>query len=166
MQRASNYAKALVEMDFPIENMDEIQKTLRENPMLSKILFSPCIPSIDKEEIMKQVFDNKSAELLRQLNRYKVLALFDEIYTFYQQYFDEKHGILRAKLLYVIRPTTEELNHITKMLKEKFLKKEVELVLEELPSLISGFIITSDHYVIDKSLRGQFERLEQNLIRR
>ena len=66
----------------------------------------------------------------------------------------------------MIRPTTEELNHITKMLKEKFLKKEVELVLEELPSLISGFIITSDHYVIDKSLRGQFERLEQNLIRR
>ena len=97
---------------------------------------------------------------------YQSMEVIDQIFVAYKNYYNEQNSILEAKLIYVTAPNEEQLNKIKVMLMNKHHKKQVELSLVEDPSIIGGFIIETENFETDWSIRGRLNQLQQRLVRR
>ena len=66
-----------------------------------------------------------------------------------------KQETLNAVLLYVTAPSEEQVQQMKEFLRRKTGCGSVNLVMEEEPGLISGFILRADSMEFDFSARGQ-----------
>lgn len=61
------------------------------------------------------------------------------------------------------KPEEIQKKRIKKYLKKKYDADSVELILKQDHSLIGGFVIKVQDYVIDNSLKGKLEKMKQDL---
>ena len=74
-----------------------------------------------------------------------------------------KQETLNAVLLYVTAPSEEQVQQMKEFLRRKTGCGSVNLVMEEEPGLISGFILRADSMEFDFSARGQLRQLKQQM---
>lgn len=89
-----------------------------------------------------------------------------EIFEGFRELLGRREGLLRATLYYVTPPGEAVEEKMKAFLRQKYGKREVELILEPEPSLIGGFLLQAEDCEYDYSLRGRYRRLSQALIRR
>ena len=89
-----------------------------------------------------------------------------EIFEGFRELLGRREGMLRATLYYVTPPGEAVEEKMKAFLRQKYGKREVELILEPEPSLIGGFLLQAEDREYDYSLRGRYRRLSQALIRR
>ena len=78
-------------------------------------------------------------------------------------YSHEQEGILDAVLTYTIKPDPTTTNRIREVLKTKYQKQDVNLTMQEDPTLLGGFIINANGEELDYSMRGRLKQLQQKL---
>ena len=70
---------------------------------------------------------------------------------------------LKAVLLYVTAPSEEQIRQMKEFLQKKTGCGQVDLILEEDPELISGFILRADSMEFDFSARGRLRQLKRQM---
>ena len=165
-QIAINYAKVLYELEISKKVIYDVQDILSSTPELKDALISPIVSKQEKHNIIEKVFPKEMQNFFMVLCDYQSMEVIDQIFVAYKNYYNEKNSILEAKLIYVTAPNEEQLNKIKVMLMNKHHKKQVELSLVEDPSIIGGFIIETENFETDWSIRGRLNQLQQRLVRR
>ena len=165
-QIAINYAKVLYELEISKKVIYDVQDILSSTPELKDALASPIVSKQEKHNIIEKVFPKEMQNFFMVLCDYQSMEVIDQIFVAYKNYYNEKNSILVAKLIYVTAPNEEQLNKIKVMLMNKHHKKQVELSLVEDPSIIGGFIIETENFETDWSIRGRLNQLQQRLVRR
>ena len=165
-QIAINYAKVLYELGISKKVIYDVKDILSSTPELKDALASPIVSKQEKHNIIEKVFPKEMQNFFMVLCDYQSMEVIDQIFVAYKNYYNEKNSILEAKLIYVTAPNEEQLNKIKVMLMNKHHKKQVELSLVEDPSIIGGFIIETENFETDWSIRGRLNQLQQRLVRR
>ena len=165
-QTAINYAKVLYELNISKKIIDDSQELLSLVPELKDTLISPIVSKQKKHNIIEKVFPKEMHNFFMVLCDYQSMEVIDQIFVAYKKYYNEQNSILEAKLTYVAVPNEDQLDKIKEILMNKHHKKQVELSLVEDPSIIGGFIIESDNFETDWSIRGRLNQLQQSLVRR
>ena len=165
-QIANNYAKVLYEMGISKEVIGEARQIFSKTPQLTEVFVNPTISKKKKHSIIEKVFPKEMHKFFKVLCDYGNFDLIEEIFSEYEKYYDEKNGILKARLTYVTAPDDRRLGEIKTLLMNKYHKKSVEITLNEDQSILGGFIVEAQNCETDWSLRGRLQRLQQGFVRR
>ncbi|OCG30881.1 ATP synthase F1 subunit delta [Gilliamella sp. Choc6-1] len=168
---ARPYAKAA--FDFAIEknNIESWHKMLVLASKVSKDAQIRSVLTSDMKadsvanlliNICKDVLDEFSTNFIRIMAENKRLSLLPEVLILFEQYCLEKEAQADVDVISANELTNEQLNKISVAV-EKRLSRKVKLKCYIDKSLISGFIIRTGDMVIDSSIRGRLNRLNDAL---
>ena len=163
---ACSYAKALYELQISLEEVSEMEQVFGDFSILRKMMLSPVVLRMQKEQIINRIFTGKIQNFLKVLNKHNHLYLLDEIFLYFREYYDKQEQISRIKLFYVEKPSEFELSQMIEVIKDKLNKQEVVVEMIEKRELLEGFLIQTDNWELDWSLQGRFQHLKDKLTRR
>ena len=165
-QTSVNYARALDALSVPETDVREAASIFEKAPGLKKVLASPVIAKERKEHLIDRLFPEAVRNFLKVACVHGRTAQLGEIFESYEALLREQKGILKAELFYVTPPSEEQLWKMKQFLRRIYNKNDVLFDKREDSSLLSGFILRAGDFEFDYSLKGYFERLEQQLTRR
>jgi len=170
---ADHYSQALIEIAREKNRLDEYfnqLKYVKENlftfKRLSHIILTPNVSTQTKKGIIKDLFSDKiSSDVLHFI--YLIIDKNRELYLKqtvdrYMEKVYELKDIIQAEVVMSIIPPMDFAEIIREKISEST-GKNVELTLGRNPKLIGGFQIIIKDRIIDYSIRGQLERIKQEL---
>lgn len=167
------FAQALLELgqengkEFEyLEDLEQIEKTFKENPDLKQILMHPRVSKEDKYSLLQQLFGDESDQTLMHFLQvvcaHRISGRLDEIAREYQKQYDASKNIQNVTVY-----TASELDDAQKEALQKALEKKLEcavrMQIELDPSLIAGVKVVTPHYTIDGSYKGRIEKMKEQL---
>ncbi len=171
----SRYAKALFEVASQRDELEKINRELvalgklllDEHPDLTTILNHPAIDIKEKQELLEELFRNKSISLplklfLSLLIKNRRLMLLEDIIKVYQQMYDVHQRRLIVEVKSAFPLFKQEQLLLGKKLATIFNKK-VELVLKIDRNLLGGVRIKMADTVYDGSLKRRLAALKETL---
>lgn len=151
-------------MDLVLEELKEIVDELDVNEGLRKIVKNPQINRYNKKRIFKEMFEGDIEDellsfLLLLIDKGRILYL-EEKYNQFRQIYLKRHNTVLAKVKSVIHLDESQKQALKIKLEEKYNKT---IVMEEEidKSLIGGILVTVGNEVIDGSIRGRLEELDE-----
>ncbi|MDF7666561.1 F0F1 ATP synthase subunit delta [Orbaceae bacterium ESL0727] len=168
---ARPYAKAA--FDFAIEHnsiqawqtMLGLASEVSQNDQVKNILTSDMKPeSVAKimTDICKDVLDDYGCNFIKVMAENKRLYLLPEVLTLFNQYYLEREEVADVDVISASELTKTQLSKIAEAVEQR-LSRKVKLKCQIDESLISGFIIRTGDMVIDSSIRGRLNRLNDVL---
>ena len=142
-QTANNYGTVLFELGITKEIVEK-----------TKEIF---------ELTSERFFPQEIHHFLKELCDHEHMDVIEDVFAAYQNCYDEKNGILRAKMQCAEVPDETQLAQIRNYLAGKYKKTQVELEFEKKPELIAGFVLRVGDIEEDFSIRGRLDRLQQKL---
>ena len=124
------YAMALLELGKNqeeekryMEQLCEIANLFDTLPELRQLFSHPNIENEKKTEIIKSAFENQVDDMVYRflivMNEHKMLSHMKEIYQAYVSCYEEKYDIEVVKVMSAIELDEEQIEKLTKVLKEK-----------------------------------------------
>jgi F-type H+-transporting ATPase subunit delta len=170
---SASYAKALLQWASPLNLAHEVYeqsicllKLMDSNPDFYLLLHSPMASLSQKIKAVTKVLNSCSPKLadfvcLMVKNR-RERHLKNAILVYHVLY-RQNYNITKATV-----ESAKEMNTSSKQQIEDFLKTrfggEIDLEFKLKPEIIGGFILTIDDLLLDKSVRGEIEKLRRKLI--
>ena len=151
-QTANNYGTVLFELGITKEIVEKTKEIFELTSELPRVLNCP-------DESRKE----KHRKIERKNPHNKQMDVIEDVFAAYQNCYDEKNGILRAKMQCAEVPDETQLAQIRNYLAGKYKKTQVELEFEKKPELIAGFVLRVGDIEEDFSIRGRLDRLQQKL---
>ncbi|HAE42668.1 MAG TPA: hypothetical protein DCG34_07085 [Clostridiales bacterium] len=170
---AKVYSQALFEVGLEKKSLDLYLKELKavttactEYPDFYEILKSPKIKTDEKKRVVHEVFgDNHSEEINNFikiiLDKRRIKDLFSIAKEFEALIYEHK-GIVKA-IAYTTKPLATEEHEALKEKLQFMTKKEIELINQIDENLLGGVMIKLGDRVIDGTLRGKLNRLQNSL---
>ena len=163
-QTAIDYASELVTLPDARELIAQSWDILEAVPAVRAEFEDEAVPISMKHVVIDRVFPIEIRNFLKLLCDNNDFHLFDEIK-------DELHELLKnpksdeeeAELIYVTKPTDDQLLQIRTFLGKEFHNEDMEIVLKQDESLKSGFIIRVGSKEYDWSEKGRIAQLEERL---
>jgi F-type H+-transporting ATPase subunit delta len=121
------------------------------NAELTGLLLSPSVPA-----------DSPFAQFIALLVENRRADLLPDIAALFEQYKRESERVLKVTLRTAVRVGDAQVDAIRAALKKRF-GRDIELEQRLDPYVIGGAVIDAGDMVIDGSVRGRLERLEQAL---
>ena len=149
-QTANNYGTVLFELGITKEIVEKTKEIFELTSELPRVLNCPVVSRKEKHRMIERFFPQEIHHFLKEL-------------WAYQYCYDEKNGILRAKMQCAEVPDETQLAQIRNYLAGKYQKTQVELEFEKKPELIAGFVLRVGDIEEDFSIRGRLDRLQQKL---
>lgn len=163
-QRASNFARVLMELKISEEIVQNTKKLIMANRELRKALANPAVKKIEKNKIIDVIFDEKIRSYLKVLCDYDYIDSIEQIFKAYEAMELERKNIIGATFIYVIRPEDIQLEKIKNFICRKYNMAGVLLELKEDSSLLGGFLLIVGDTVYDKSIKGNLSGLYKTLV--
>lgn len=150
--------------DLVLQQFEEIVNELESNEGLKKIIKNPQINRYNKRRIFKEMFEGDIEEellsfLLLLIDKGRILYL-KEKYLQFRQIYLKRNNTVSAKVMSVI-PLDENQREELKVTLEKKYKKTIILEEEIDKTLIGGILLRVGNEVIDGSIRGRLEKLNE-----
>jgi len=173
---ARRYAKALFELaqqekhlESIRERLEQIDQMIRVQAELRDICQNPRYHQEEKKRILGLLGDRigsppllkRFLDLLVQKNR---LPQLPEITKVFGILVDEAQGVEHVRVR-AARPLSKEQQSQLKRQLETQTGRDVELLIDEDPSLIGGMVVYAGSRVYDGSVKGQLQRLRRELVR-
>ncbi len=167
-----SYARALLQWANENSVEEEVYEqsayfvNLLNNPDFAQLLTSPMINASKSAKTIQAVVSKATPKLARFVslvqknNREKQLT--GMMLSFQKLYRDQK-GIIRTRVESPTELSPSSKNGIKQFIGNSF-KKEVELEFSFNPSLIGGFVLTIEDNMLDKSVKGELEKLRKKLM--
>jgi F-type H+-transporting ATPase subunit delta len=174
---SDSYAKALVELaeekavlEQVHADVDAVAGLVKENKKLAELWFNPVVDSTKKKAVVAKIskeagFQKYTTNFLNLLVEKDRVNLLNEIC----ESFEEQYCVLTdtqvATLRSAVKLEQEQQFLIAKKLQELTGSKNIKLkpVIDQ--SLIAGFIVEYGSCQIDLSIRGQIEKVADELTR-
>lgn len=171
---AKRYASALFEvakrdaiLDSVGEDLAMVERLLKESANLRTLFVQPMITDERKIKMVTDIFGDRitatSLNFLKLLIRKRRTDIVDEVIEEFRTLLRDHLGIVDATAQTAATLSAEQLDRLTKSLVQ-LTGKKVNLTTEIDPHLIGGVVVRIGDYIIDGSLRGRLERLEQHLL--
>lgn len=170
---AKVYSQALFEvgleknsLDLYLEELKAVTSACSEYPDFYEILKSPKIKTDEKKRVVHEVFGKNQSEEITNfiriiLDKRRIKDLFNIAKEFEDLIYEHK-GIAKA-IAYTIKPLTTD-EHLALKEKLQYLtKKEIELINRIDKNLLGGVKIKLGDKVIDGTLRGKLNGLQNSL---
>ncbi len=169
------YAMALLELGKDreeekkyMEQLCEIANLFDTLPELRQLFSHPNIKNEKKTEIIKTVFESQVDDMVYRfllvMNEHKMLSHIQEIYQAYVSCYEEKYDIEVVKVVSAIDLEKEQIERLTKVLKEK-LNKDIKVNVEVDPSLIAGLKVQTKDMVMDNSIASKIGAMKEAMNR-
>jgi len=173
---ARRYAKALFELaqqekhlESIRERLEQIDQMIRVQAELRDICQNPRYHQEEKKRILGLLGDRigsppllkRFLDLLVQKNR---LPQLPEITKVFGILVDEAQGVEHVRVR-AARPLSKEQQSQLKRQLETQTGRDVEILIDEDPSLIGGMVVYAGSRVYDGSVKGQLQRLRRELVR-
>jgi ATP synthase F1 delta subunit len=171
----NNYARALLDpadsqeqLNKHLESIESVAALLEGNPKLVQLLSAAHIPVQQREEIFKKVFqtldDDKVYRILLLLLERKKIGYLPLIAKEYRQLVMEQLSFIEATVV-TVQPLKAPLQEKLRKKLETAFKKKVEITQKLDPSLIGGMQVIFQKKMLDLSIKGRVQQLEQYLKR-
>ena len=170
---ASRYAKSLIDLAVEQnrlerikEDVEAIQKLIRESKDFVNFLKSPVIQHSRKRSILEAMFSGKLDELTLKFmiiltTKQREAYMVDIAGEFMDQYRAIKH-ISVVRIISASELTSQQLSDLQKKIEaSKVGFEHVEFVVKVDPSLVGGFIVEVDDMVYDTTLKHQLANLKK-----
>jgi F-type H+-transporting ATPase subunit delta len=170
---AKVYSQALFEVGIENNSLDlywdelkAITAACMEYPDFYEILKSPKIKTDEKKRVVHEVFGKNQSDEINNfikiiLDKRRIKDLFNIAKEFEDLIYKHK-GIVKATA-YTIKPLTEDEQLALKDKLQFMTKKEIELINRIDENLLGGVMIKLGDKVIDGTLRGKLNRLQNSL---
>ena len=169
---AKEYGKALFLLteeegttDAVSEDLQTVQKLLRENPKYEKLLDTPALTKEEKLRLIDRAFSSLHETVL---NLTKILCEKHSVYQFsrvadsYAVLCDEARGIERAEVLTAVAMTQQQISALTARLC-KLTGKTVIIKNTVSPEILGGVVLRYAGKQLDGSLKARLEGFEKSL---
>ena len=173
---AKRYAKALLELGRDDGNFEKYGQELTamvglldESPELEQVLSNPGFELDDRKAVLAKILDKASPSLI-VANFYKLLMDRNRIgelrgiESVYSKLLDDARGITRAEITSASALKDEEIQKLKDSLKS-VAGREVQIEVNEDPSLIGGLKARIGDLVLDGSVKTQLDSLKDSLRR-
>eukprot|EP00879_Flechtneria_rotunda_P012863 GHRR01013432.1.p1 GENE.GHRR01013432.1~~GHRR01013432.1.p1 ORF type:complete len:255 (-),score=72.91 GHRR01013432.1:773-1432(-) len=174
---SDSYAKALVELaeekntlEQVHADVDAIAGLIKENKKLTELLFNPVVESSKKKAVVAKIskeagFQKYTTNFLNLLVEKDRMNLLNEITESFEEQYCALTDTQVATLRSAVKLEQEQQFLIAKKLQELTGSKNIKLkpVIDQ--SLIAGFVVEYGSSQIDLSIRGQIEKVAEELTR-
>ena len=172
---ADRYARALLELAAESNQVASVAQQLRRatevyasSSELRAVLNDPTLEDDNRANLVKALGDRLGLgglvqNTLRVLVERRRMAALPEIADRLLTLADDQAGIVKAKVASAMPLTEVQLEAIKNEL-ERLTGCKVALERQQDPSLLAGVVARVGDHVIDASLRGRFQELEQRLL--
>ena len=172
---ARRYAKALMEIGFREEKIEElhnelirIQSMFKEYPNFWKAVSLPIYPLEGRKKVLNEVmrkagFSSSVIRFFDILVEKERINLLPTIFSVFQELSDKAQNRVRG-VLYAPEPLKNKDFKKIKGALSKYMGKEVILESDVDPSLIGGVKARIGGIVIDGSVKGQLNRYREKLL--
>jgi len=171
----NRYARALFSLaeeqalpDRVVDELNALERLLRDNRELRECLLNPFIPGERKQAVVAELFDavfipltRNFLQLLIEKRREPILA---EITRRINDLLRQSRGILPVRLTSAQTLTPGQITTIRDRLSRIF-KRQVELETAQDAGLLGGIVIQAEYRLIDGSARGQLDNIQYELSR-
>lgn len=167
-QEAINNAKVLYELTQERETKDAFKLLFDSVPELREVLDSPVIPLDKKHRIIDKIAELGAypvmfKNFLKHLCDNGQTNELEEIFQAFDEYWDKKHDILRAKIFCAKQPEETKLVQVMDFLKKKYPDKEIQTEICVDENLLGGMCISVGQEEYDWSYEGRLKQLERKL---
>lgn len=172
---SESYAKALVELadekgklEVVHADVDAIASLVQNNKKLAELIMNPVVDSEKKRAVLQKIgkeagfnqYTNNFLNLLVQKDR---LSLLEEICQEFEELYCKLTDTQVATLRSAVKLEQEQQFLIAKKLQELTGSKNIKLKPTIDQSLIAGFVVEYGSSQIDLSVRGQLEKVAEEL---
>jgi F-type H+-transporting ATPase subunit delta len=172
---SESYAKALVELadekgklEAVHADVDAVSSLMKENKKLSELIMNPVVDADKKRAVLAKIakeagFQQYTVNFLNLLVEKDRLALVPEICESFEDLYCQMTDTQVATLRSAVKLEQEQQFLIAKKLQELTGSKNIKLKPVIDSSLIAGFVVEYGSSQIDLSIRGQIQRVADQL---
>ncbi|MEM7248535.1 MAG: ATP synthase F1 subunit delta [Acidobacteriota bacterium] len=173
--KARRYARALAQVSTERGLADQVQAELEglagylaEQPVAKMILEAPASTSQRQGDLVRGLLSGHSwsepvANFIQLLAENRGFGLLDEVVEGHADELRKASGVVQATVRTARALPADQLESLKKAVAELTSAKNVELLVEEDPSLIAGVVTEVGSVVHDGSLKSQLSRLREQL---
>ena len=161
---ADRYARLLLEQGIAPSSMDEL-RTLAADANLREALGSPACSFREKQAVIRRLFPEEVRPFLQVLCEGGDYDLLPEILARCDDLNRAANGVARVVFTCCHEPTESQRRSLEALICRKYGKTGVEWHTVHDPSILGGFILAVDDWVLDKSLRSLAEDLRRHITR-
>ena len=162
---AEKYATDLVNSGIGNDILKEVSDILDAVPEIRVDFEDPTVALERKHIIIDRVFPEEIRNCLKLLCDNQDFALWDDICKYCKNAGKSQKKEETATLIYVTKPNEEQLSGIRAFLEKEYHNPDMDLTLEEDPSIKSGFILRVGAKEYDWSEKGRIEQLKSSLMK-
>ena len=144
-----------------------LQELMRQTPDLSAFLTNYMVPSEQRMEVLKSIFERRVNALtyrfLMYLEEEKRMRLLEPTIGFFHELLDRERGIVKATITTARPMGAEQLDALRKKLETKF-KKQISAETATDPALLGGFTVQIGDVIYDSSTGHQLETFKHKII--
>jgi|SRR5579883_2170664 len=171
---AEHYADALLQLATDarvdktiLDDLQEVTVVLRRTPEFEIVLKHPSVSPTEKKQMVISIFGGKihdlTLRLLELLADKRRLDLIAHILKEYENLWRRRQNIIAGTLYFADKPEPHILSQMKAKLQSK-LGKQLQLEEQEDRTLIGGYLLKLGDTVIDGSLKGRLQSIEQQLL--
>ena len=168
------YAKVLFNMAKQSGQVENVRNDLagmrdlmRQMPDLSAFLTNYMVPSEQRLDVLKSLFESRVNALtyrfLMYLEEEKRMRMLEPTIDFFSEHCDRDRGVVKAKITTARPMPAEQLDALRNKLETKF-KKQISTDTATDPALLGGFTVQIGDVIYNSSTEHQLETFKQKII--
>lgn len=161
-----NYARVLYDMNIDPESLNQARYLLTESPELAEALVNPLVRKSEKRNVIEKLFPESLWSFVKVMSDNDDTAYAAQMFEAYDNIVREKENTIEAVFTYVTKPDDAQVERLKAKIAADWGKTNVELRLQEDPSIIGGFILTVGEEVYDQSLRTSMAKMKRHFAER
>lgn len=171
---ARPYAKAAFELAKSADRLNQWSRALNQlaslvgTPELREFIGSPVVADVQKAYSLFQLFDESPGEEIRRfinvLAENQRLELIPEITEIFEQRRAEEDKVLEVELVSAVELTAAETTTFEDALSKRF-ARDITLTQTVDPEIVGGVVIRAGDTVLDNSVRGKLNKMQEALRR-
>ena len=161
-QRIEKYVQELHEFGVSHEAVEQSERIFEAVPEIKDELCNPTVDISRKHTIADTVFPSEVRDFLKLICDDDDADLITSVFAQYRIKKPVSAGKMRAVVKYVTAPNDAQRNGILRFLSKKY-NAEIDLVMIEDKSLISGFIISVGNDEYDWSSAGRLKQYKEQI---
>ena len=162
-ENCKKYAVELHELKIQKDLIQQTADIFKAVDQIMTDLANPAVSLEKKHNVIDKIFPKEIRDFLKVLCDNNEVEIFPEIAKAYYELTPQSAEEFHAVLSYVKKPTDEQLMGIRNFLMRKFGREDMDLELEEDPSLGDGFVIRAGGEEFDWSTKGRMKQFEQKM---
>lgn len=162
-ENCKKYAVELHELKIQKDLIQQTADIFKAVDQIMTDLANPAVSLERKHNVIDKIFPKEIRDFLKVLCDNNEVEIFPEIAKAYYELTPQSAEEFHAVLSYVKKPTDEQLMGIRNFLMRKCGREDIDLELEEDPSLGDGFVIRAGGEEFDWSTKGRMKQFEQKM---